>query len=667
MAHKKHSIIALILFGMISNANAEGLFKKIFGRKESPQSPSGIEKRSPAPTDLGTQRSSGRTSLAIPVTSREAERKDLVQQKAYRLEDQRKLKAAERARINQTLDLPDFFGVDGTPNIPTVSTDDGTHLTESFFTGLATHTITEDVTVKGFRLSDLIGENPNLSTIQSVAHTGLVSYLAEHPAFGGNPNRGARPSFFPSYAKMVLETYPNMLPSGELLYPNDHALQYVISGTMHEQRAGIKFNNQIRFKSAHVALTDRDGNILGPNLYPLYNEDAVEDAEGEIVFTSDKWQEIVNYSKGLEFFANSNTLFMEPIPDFSAAFNEFHDRQTAETEMRKLTPLSECYKLMLKLKFKMARECFGDRKEQLMYRELMEAEDYSSLADYRDAAIRGALAGGIVTEITGGMDMGSGIGLGALAGALRVAYNRHLGSDDQITEEQMNALMSFINTYTFAPGADGIILPKTGQWMAYENTILIRYNESAVLRETRTRDVNTGKITRKLTPDIAMTPIDLYGKKRTRNVGYRLKTSENDRATVGEARAYGHYVEMERAAKRGQGLKRQIETYGPVQQGGKESEDPQPPEFPEEARSQDSQSGAQKRTLPKVSNGIFPKPQPPPVVVTGNAATPKVKSNSDGGMRAQQPNPLIPALVHEDASSNEYSNLPIPPVPTPQE
>ncbi len=659
MANKKNSIGALVFLLLSANANAESFLKKIFKRKDTTENPSAIEKRSPAPTDLGTQRNAGRSNINIPVTSREATRKDLVQQKAYQLEEQRRVKAAERARINQTLDLPDFFGADGAPNIPTVTTEDGTHLTESFFTGLATHVVNEDITVKGFRLSDLIGENPNLSTIQSVAHTGLVAYLAEHPAFGGNPNRGARPSFFPSYAKMVLETYPNMLPSGELLYPNDHALQYVISGTLQNQRADINFNNKIRFKSAHIALTDRDGNILGPNLYPLYNEDAVEDAEGEIVFTSDKWQEIVNYSKGLEFFANANTLFMEPIPDFTAAFNEFHDRQTAETELRKLTPLSECYKLMLKLKFKMARECFGERKEQLMYRELMEAEDYSSLADYRDAAIRGAVAGGIVTEITGGMDMGTGIGLGALAGALRVAYNRHLAPEDRITEEQMNSLMSFINTYTFAPGADGIILPKVGQWMAYENTVLIRYTESAVLRETRIREAGTGRVSRKLTPDVAMTPIDLYGKKRTKNVGYRLKTSENERATYGEARAYGHFVEMERASKRAQGLQRQIDTFGPVQQSGKESQDPQPPEFPEEATSK-------KRSLPKVTSGTFPKPQPPPVVIRSEERVPKVTTQDGLGLRAQYPNPLIPAVASdtEVVAPNEFPELPIPPEPT---
>ncbi len=525
----------------------------------------------------------------------------------------------QETKAFDSLQLPDFISGD----IPTVTGDDDlTNLGEDFFAGLSLHHLNNNISFKGFKLNSIIGDTTNLSTLQGALYTGAIAYFAEHPAFGGDRNRGYHPEIWPALVRVALENRIIMLPSGELLYPSNPALKFMIVGKSVplEKQRNIPVGYRVLRKDAHIAVTDMNGHIMGENFFPI-NTGAVVNAYGEAVSTTNRWKHIQNNSAGLQAFRNGGHIFVSPTPETAEADEEIYEdnqlRNQAIDELNERTSLAECFGYYLKLKFKAARECFYERKEEAMFRELTGADDYNSLDDFRIAATRGAIAGGAFTTLVGGMDLGTGIGLGALVTTMQTAYNSLL-KKETITDAQVRSLMTFINRYTFAPGKDGIIDPGTeSSWMVYENGVIVRYQETATFKDNGANDGES--LTQ--SQDI---PIDLYGQPRSANIAYRIKDN------VAEVKSFGRSVSPEEQ-------QRQMESIANM----------------------DILSGAKKRT----TGSSAPSPAAPAVnpndqlnqIIPSAAAPMPAPEASNSFDRMKQPNPLLPVPPMPETEGPEAS------------
>lgn len=419
-------------------------------------------------------------------------------------------------------DLPDFMNGIIPPIDVGAGSGDATVIGGDFFKGLVTHHLNNNFSYKGRSLNELVGVTTNLSTIQGALYTGAIAYFAEHPAFGGNPERGFHPVIWPSLVRTAMENRLVMLPSGELLWPSDPNFQYAIIGNEvpveAQAQAGVADGYLLLRNEAHIFMTDVDGNILGPNFLPI-SARAVQNSSGRSRMVSNKRREMEIYSKGWLDLANLETLMLAPIAELAPSI-QAAQTQDAVHLLEEDTKLSSCISLILKLKFSQARECFSLRKDQAMYQELAGLDDYNTLQDFAIAAGRGATAGGLITLLlNNGMAASTGIHIGALVNSMSFVYNRYF-KKEVITPAQIHSLLTFIDRYTYQPSDTGEIMPKdTGIWQVYSNGVINRYVKKAVIDETGAAVID----------DI---PIDLYGDDRAANLTLKISTDDASKVTV---------------------------------------------------------------------------------------------------------------------------------------
>ena len=282
----------------------------------------------------------------------------------------------------------------------------------------------------------------NVTEMQGAFFSGITRYISEHPALGGNYNRGFTPKIRNAFIQVAMEKVIPITPDGYLLPPSDKKLQVIALKSGEMSATG-------RSEKARLYLVNENMELISNNMQPI-TRTGYETLDGDFITTGSTSAEFGTYANIANALTGKGLLLSYNSKYASGSYDTSRD----ENYYR----FTDCLRSMFdQADTAKTQACFnsvsGDLKEGAI------ALGKNLIA----TGARGALTGGVIGSQVAGVGAGPGAAAGAFSNALMVMYNTFL-KKESFTANQMRHIQFLVDQYSFVPTAYGEIQPKVGDW-----------------------------------------------------------------------------------------------------------------------------------------------------------------------------------------------------------
>ncbi len=317
----------------------------------------------------------------------------------------------------------------------------------SIYEGIITDQVVRKAQVGGTGVVDALPKGSNsvltLNDLQGAFFGSMVRFISEHPALGGNPDRGFEPKIIGSILNVYFQYAVPVTPDGVLLLPQSTSMA-IASHPKHATQQALANGD---WDDVAVKLVDaKTGEILDKSLRPR-GETGYETIDGQIVVPGSLTSDFLSLAQLSSVF-NAGSLQVASVTDSSprAYFQQLVDYS-----------LSKCFTYVAGGDMEKSSACFSGLGKEVL------AEGVKLSKNLINTGIRGGATGAVGGTLVPGVGSAGGAIYGAFTNMITVIYNSYFRKE-KVTPHDIQNVIDWVMRQTTAPTETGDLLPMHGRW-----------------------------------------------------------------------------------------------------------------------------------------------------------------------------------------------------------